>query len=70
MEPDAFLKKMWADVTLNNAAAYFDTDVVNDFFTVKSDRIVQNKEQLLADTERLRMLDILDFKFFDHQIKV
>jgi hypothetical protein len=30
----------------------------------------QNKEELLADTKRLRMLEILDFKFFDQQIKI
>lgn len=68
-ELDAAFKKMWENVTLTNAADYFKTDVSDDFFTVNADGIVQNKEQLLADTERLRMLEILDFKFFDQQIK-
>lgn len=68
-ELDLAFKKMWENVTLTNAADYFKTDVSDDFFTVNADGIVQNKKQLLADTERLRMLEILDFKFFDQQIK-
>jgi hypothetical protein len=63
-------KKMWANVTLTNAATYFKTDVSDTFFTVNADGIIQNKEQFLLDTERQRMLEILDFKFFDQQIKV
>jgi hypothetical protein len=66
---DAF-KKMWENVTLANAATYFKTDVSDTFFTVNADGIIQNKEQYLEDTERQRMLEILDFKFFDQQIKV
>lgn len=66
---DAF-KKMWKNVTLTNAAEYFKTDVSDNFFTINADGIVQKKEELLADTKRLEMLEILDFKFFDQQIKV
>lgn len=69
-ELDAAFKKMWANVTLSKAKAYFETDVSETFFTVNADGIIQNKEQYLADTERQRMLEILDFKFFDQQIKV
>jgi len=68
-ELDAAFKKMWENVTLTNADAYFKTDVAEDFYTINADGIVQNKEQLLVDTERLRMLEILDFKFFDQIIK-
>ena len=69
-ELDAAFKKMWKNVTLTNAANYFETDVSDTFFTINADGIIQNKEQLLVDTERQRMLEILDFKFFDQQIKV
>jgi len=69
-ELDGVFKKMWQNVTLTNATEYFKTDVSDDFFTINADGIVQNKEQLLADTKRLEMLEILDFKFFDQQIKV
>ena len=69
-ELDAAFKKMWKNLTLTNAATYFETDVSDTFFTINADGIIQNKEQLLVDTERQRMLEILDFKFFDQQIKV
>ena len=70
LELDSAFKKMWQNVTLTNFANYLKTDVADDFFTIDADGIVQNKEQLLADTMRLRMLEILKFKFFDQQIKV
>lgn len=69
-ELDVAFKKMWSNVTLNNAETYFKTDVSDTFFTVNADGIIQNKEQFLLDTERQRMLEILDFKFFDQKIKV
>jgi len=69
-ELDTAFKKMWKNVTLTNAANYFETDVSDDFYTINADGIVQNKEQLLSDKKRLEMLEILDFKFFDQQIKV
>jgi hypothetical protein len=69
-ELDTAFKKMWKNVTLTNAANYFETDVSDTFFTINADGIIQNKEQYLVDTERQRMLEILDFKFFDQQIKV
>lgn len=69
-ELDAAFKRMWKNVTLTNAATYFKTDVSDTFFTVNADGIVQNKEQFIVDTERQRMLEILDFKLFDQQIKV
>ncbi len=69
-ELDSAFKKMWQNVTLTNANEYFKTDVSDDFFTINADGIVQNKAELLADRKRLEMLEILDFKFFDQQIKV
>lgn len=69
-ELDSAFKKMWQNVTLTNFANYVKTDVSEDFFTIDADGIATNKEQLLADTMRLRMLEILKFKFFDQQIKV
>ena len=61
---------MWENVTLKNATEYFKTDVSDNFFTINADGIVQNKSELLADTKRLEMLEILSFEFFDQQIKV
>lgn len=69
-ELDTAFKKMWKNVTLTNAPQYFKTDVSDNFFTINADGIVQHKEELLADTKRLEMLEMLDFKFFDQQIKV
>jgi hypothetical protein len=69
-ELDSAFKKMWQNVTLTNFGSYLKTDVADDFFTIDADGIATNKEQLLADTMRLRMLEILKFKFFDQQIKV
>jgi hypothetical protein len=63
-------EKMWANVTLSDAAEYFKTDVSDSFFTINADGIVQNKAEVLADSKRLEMLEILDFEFFDQQIKV
>ncbi len=68
-ELDSAFKKMWKNVTLTNATEYFKTDVSDDFFTINADGIVQNKAELLADTKRLEMLEILSFEFFDQKIK-
>lgn len=62
--------KMWDNVTLSKASEYFKTDVSDTFFTINADGIVQNKAEVLADSKRLEMLEILNFKFFDQQIKV
>jgi hypothetical protein len=58
---------MWDKVTLTNATEYFKTDVSDSFFTINADGIVQDKEELLADSKRLKTLDL---KFFDQEIKV
>lgn len=69
-ELESVFKKMWDNVTLTNADDYFKTYVSDDFYTINADGIVQNKAELLADTKRLEMLELLDFKFFDQVIKV
>lgn len=69
-ELDSAFVKMWKNVTLTNAKEYFKTNVSDRFFTINADGIVQNKAELLADTTRLEMLEILSFEFFDQQIKV
>jgi len=69
-ELESVFKKMWDNVTLTNADAYFRTDVSDDFYTINADGIVQNKQQLLDDKKRLEMLEVLDFKFYDQVIKV
>jgi hypothetical protein len=69
-ELDSAFKKMWKNVTLTNATEYFKTDVSDNFFTINADGTVQNKAELLTDTKRLEMLEILSFEFFDQQIKI
>ena len=69
-ELQAVFVKMWDNVTLSKASEYFKTDVSDNFFTINADGIVQNKAEVLADSKRLEMLEMLDFKFFDQQIKV
>ena len=68
-ELKATFKKMWDNVTLTKADAYFKTDVSDTFYTINADGIVQNKKEYLADKKRQEMLEILDFKFFDQKIK-
>lgn len=68
-ELDEAFKNIWQNVTLTKADQFFKTGVADDFYTINADGIVQNKEQLLADKERLKMLEILDCKFFDQVIK-
>ena len=69
-EIEAAFKRMWDNVTLTNAEAYFKTDVSDSFYTINADGIVQNKKEYLADKKRQEMLEILDFKFFDQLINV
>ncbi len=68
-ELKSVFNKMWDNVTLLNADAYFKTDVSDDFYTINADGIVQNKKEILADKKRLEMLELLDFKFYDQKIK-
>jgi hypothetical protein len=60
-ELDSKFKIIWGNVTLTNATKYFKTDVSDNFFTLNADGIVQNKAEVLADTKRLEMLEILNF---------
>ncbi len=69
-EVDSAFQNIWQNVTLTNFAKFQKTHLTDDFFTIDADGIATNKEELLADTMRLRMLEILKFKFFDQQTKV
>lgn len=66
---DAFTK-MWGNTTFTNADDYFKTDVSDDYFTINADGVSQNKEELLADKDRLKMLEMATFEFFDKKIRV
>ncbi len=66
---DAF-SKMFENTTFTNATDYFKTDVSDDYFTINADGITQNKEELLADTDRLKLLENLSFKFYDQKIRI
>lgn len=61
--------KMFQNVTYTHANNYFKTDVSDDFFTIGADGVAANKEQLLADTARLKLLEKLTFKFYDKKIR-
>lgn len=67
---ESAFKRMWQNVTLTNLASYMKTDVADNFFAIDADGITANMEETLADTARLKMLESLQFKFFDQQIKV
>ncbi|PVX44923.1 uncharacterized protein DUF4440 [Flavobacterium sp. 103] len=62
--------KMFQNVNFTHANSYFKTDVSDDFFTINADGVVANKEQSLADTERLKMFEMGTTKFFDKKIRV
>ncbi len=69
-ELEAAFTKMWANTTFTNADDYFKTDVSDDYFTINADGISQNKEELFADKDRLKMLEMATFEFFDKKIRV
>ncbi|MGJ8592469.1 MAG: nuclear transport factor 2 family protein [Aquaticitalea sp.] len=66
---DAF-SRMFENTTFTKATDYFKTDVANDYVMIGADGIVETKEELLADTERLKMLEKLTFKFFDQKTRI
>ncbi|MFN8295787.1 MAG: nuclear transport factor 2 family protein [Chitinophagales bacterium] len=67
---DIAFKRMWENVTLTNLASYMKTDVADNFFAIDADGVTASMEETLADTTRLKMLESLQFKFFDQKIKV
>lgn len=66
---DAFTK-MFQNTTFTNAENYFKTDVSDDYLTIGADGVSQTKEELLADTDRLKMLEKASFKFYDQKIRI
>ncbi len=66
---DAF-SKMFENTTFTNAADYFKTDVADDYLTINADGVTQNKEELLADIDRLKMLEKASFKFYDQKTRI
>lgn len=66
---EAFVK-MWKNTTFANADNYFKTDVADDYFTINADGISQTKEELLEDKDRLKMLEMATFEFFDKKIRI
>jgi len=61
------LIKMWYN--LNDVTEYFKIDVFENFSTINVKNIVQSKEDLWADSKRMKILKILEFGFSDQQIK-
>jgi len=66
---DAFTK-MFENTTFTRAENYFKTDVSDNYFTIGADGVTQTKKQLLADTNRLKMLEKASFKFYDQKIRI
>ncbi|PKQ44263.1 hypothetical protein CSW08_14275 [Confluentibacter flavum] len=62
--------KMWKNTTFTNANDYFKTDVADDYFTNNADGISQTKEELFADKDRLKMLEMATFEFYDKKIRI
>lgn len=69
-ELDAAFSKMFENTTFTNATDYFKTDVSDDYFTINADGVTQNKDELLADTDRLKMLEKASFKFYDQKTRI
>lgn len=69
-ELDAAFSKMFENTTFTKATDYFKTDGADDYVMIGADGIVETKEELLADTERLKMLEKLTFKFFDQKTRI
>ena len=57
-ELEEVFAKMWKNTTFTNADAYFKTEVADDYFTINADGISQTKEELFADKDRLKMLEM------------
>lgn len=62
--------KMWKNTTNTNADDYFKTNVSDDYFTINADGIAQTKEELFADKDRLKMLEMATFEFYDKKVRI
>jgi len=62
--------KMFQNMNFSHAKDYFKTDVSNDFFTINADGVSANKEESLADTARLKMVEMGTLKVLDRKIRV
>ena len=62
--------KMFQNMNFSHATEYFKTDVSNDFFTINADGVSANKEESLADTARLKMVEMGTVKILDRKIRV
>jgi len=49
---------------------YFKNDVAEDYVSINADGVTQNKEQMIADSVRAKMMSDASVKLFDKQIRV
>ncbi|MFT3822803.1 MAG: nuclear transport factor 2 family protein [Chitinophagaceae bacterium] len=62
--------RMFQNMKYSHAKDYFKTDVADDFFTINADGVSAGKEQSLADTNRLKMVEMGTLKILDRKIRV
>jgi len=62
--------RMFQNVNFTHAPRYFKTDVADDFFTINADGVWADKEQSLADTDRLKMFEMANIKVLDRKMRI
>ena len=58
------------DAILKYDSAYFKDYVSDDYITINADGVMQNKEQILADTSRKNLFAGVSFKLFDRKVRI
>lgn len=62
--------KMFQNMNYSHAKDYYKSDVADDFFTINADGVSADKQQSLADTLRLKMVEMSTVKILDRKIRV
>lgn len=62
--------RMFQNMNFSHAQDYYKTDVADDFFTINADGVWADRDQSLADTLRMKMVESAQLKIFDRRIRV
>jgi len=62
--------RMFQNMNFTHAKEYYKTDVADDFFTINDDGVTADKKQSLADTLRLKMIEMCELKILDRKIRI
>ena len=68
-ELEAAEAKMFEGIAKHDPT-YFKNDVAEDYVSINADGVTQNKEQMIADSVRAKMMSDASVKLFDKQIRV